>query len=76
MQSSYWETNRVLSTADLLIVGGGFTGLSAAHFAHISNPSLRIAVVDQQSYGQVWQALEMQDLLVLEVNRDSFRHSE
>lgn len=42
----------MLSTADLLIVGGGFTGLSAAHFAHISNPSLRIAVVDQQSYGQ------------------------
>ena len=52
MQSSYWETNRVLSTVDLLIVGGGFTGLSAAHFAHTNNPSLRIAVVDQQSYGQ------------------------
>ena len=32
--------------------GGGFTGLSAAHFAYIKNPSLRIAVVDQQSYGQ------------------------
>ena len=52
MQSSYWETNRVLSTTDLLIVGGGFAGLSSAHFAGIKNPSLRIAVVDQQSYGQ------------------------
>ncbi len=52
MLSSYWETNRVLSTVDLLIVGGGFTGLSAAHFTYIKNPSLRIAVVDQQSYGQ------------------------
>lgn len=52
MQSSYWETNRVLSTTDLLIVGGGFAGLSSAHFAGIKNPSLRITVVDQQSYGQ------------------------
>ncbi|HAB90571.1 MAG TPA: hypothetical protein DCF84_08545 [Bacteroidetes bacterium] len=52
MQSSYWETNRVLSTADLLIVGGGFTGLSAAHFAYIKNPSFRITVVEKHPYGQ------------------------
>ena len=52
MQSSYWETDRVLSTADLLIVGGGFTGLCSAHFSTIKKPSLRITVVDQQAYGQ------------------------
>lgn len=52
MQSSYWETNRVLSTSDLLVVGGGFTGLCSAHFASLKDSSLRVTVVDQHPSGQ------------------------
>ncbi len=52
MQSSYWETHRELFTTDLLVVGSGFTGLCAGRFARDTSQSMRIAVVDQQRYGQ------------------------
>ena len=40
MKSSYWETNRVLSTTDLLIVGGGFAGTTACE--RVMHPTLGV----------------------------------
>ena len=42
----------MLSTSDLLVVGGGFTGLCSAHFASLKDSSLRVTVVDQHPSGQ------------------------
>lgn len=51
MAFSYWESNEWLEGIDLLIVGGGIVGLSAALRARESHPGWRITVVESDPFG-------------------------
>ena len=44
---SFWETDTLLRKADLLIIGSGIVGLSAALAAKANDPHLRIVVIER-----------------------------
>jgi len=48
MKQSYWEKDTLFQNTDLLIVGTGIVGLSAALFSIQNNPALKITVVDAE----------------------------
>jgi len=59
-EKSYWLTTRDYTPGpqlegdldvDVAIVGGGFTGLSAAHFLKQAEPGLRVAILEAQVIG-------------------------
>lgn len=59
-EKSYWMTTRDYAPnpplkgeidVDVAIVGGGFTGLSAAHFLKEASPGLRVALLESQVIG-------------------------
>jgi len=41
-----WPTNSVEEDVDLVVIGGGISGLSAAHFYRRENPRARVLVLD------------------------------
>lgn len=47
MTNSFWETDTLLRKADLVIIGSGIVGLSAALAARRADASLRIVVVER-----------------------------
>ena len=51
MAFSYWESNAWLEDVDLMVVGAGIVGLSAALHAREIHPSWRIVVVDADPLG-------------------------
>ncbi len=51
-QWSYWENKEIRSSIDLLIVGAGFTGLSAAISAKRKHPNWRIVVLERDISGE------------------------
>jgi glycine/D-amino acid oxidase-like deaminating enzyme len=51
MAFSYWESNEWLEDVDLLVVGGGIVGLSAAFRAREMHPEWRILVVEADPFG-------------------------
>lgn len=50
LQLSYWERETYFEGLDLLIVGGGIVGLSAALQLKLRRPSLKILVVDRGTF--------------------------
>lgn len=51
MAFSYWESNAWLEDVDLMVVGAGIVGLSAALHARSLHPNWRIVVVDADPLG-------------------------
>lgn len=51
MAFSYWESNEWLEGIDLLVVGAGIVGLSAALRARETHPDWRIVVVESDPFG-------------------------
>lgn len=51
MAFSYWESNAWLEDIDMLVVGAGIVGLSAAFHAREKHPDWRIVVVDADPLG-------------------------
>lgn len=51
MAFSYWESNAWLEDVDLMVVGAGIVGLSAALHARSMHPNWRIVVVDADPIG-------------------------
>ena len=51
MAFSYWESNAWLEDVDLMVVGAGIVGLSAALYARSLHPNWRIVVVDADPLG-------------------------
>ena len=51
MAFSYWESNAWLEDVDLMVVGAGIVGLSAALHARSLHPAWRIVVVDTDPFG-------------------------
>lgn len=49
MEWSFWEQELYGQAFDLVVIGGGFSGLSTAYFAKKRQPRWRIAVLDQYS---------------------------
>lgn len=49
MEWSFWEQELYGQAFDLVVIGGGFSGLSTAYFAKKRQPRWRIAIVDQYS---------------------------
>jgi glycine/D-amino acid oxidase-like deaminating enzyme len=46
--ASFWETDAFLSkTYDLVVIGAGIVGLSAAYFTKLQSPNLRILIVER-----------------------------
>jgi glycine/D-amino acid oxidase-like deaminating enzyme len=50
MAFSYWEARTWLEDLDVLVVGAGIVGMSAALHARILHPTARIAVVDRSPF--------------------------
>ncbi|MFK7757441.1 MAG: NAD(P)/FAD-dependent oxidoreductase [Flavobacteriales bacterium] len=50
MNFSYWEKQFISSSADLIIIGSGITGLSAAYHAASKHPKWKIIVLDKFVY--------------------------
>lgn len=48
---SFWESQSLLGTCDLGIVGGGIVGMFTALHFRISNPHARIVVVERSAFG-------------------------
>lgn len=46
-QSSFWESDTFLQPCDLVVIGAGIVGLSAALFYKQHNPSAKVAVVER-----------------------------
>lgn len=67
-EKSYWLTTRPYEPGsplegeidvDVAIVGGGFTGLSTAHFLKETAPHLRVAVLEAEAEGRgLWRQVE------------------
>ena len=51
MAFSYWESTEWLEGHDLIVIGGGIVGVSAALTAKIKHPRWKVAVVDRDSFG-------------------------
>jgi len=51
MAFSYWESNAWLEDVDLMVVGAGIVGLSAALHARSMHPNWRVVVVDADPIG-------------------------
>ncbi len=49
MNFSYWERQFITDKADLVIIGGGISGLSAAYFSAIKFPNWKILVLEKHS---------------------------
>ena len=47
MEWSFWERDLFRKSVDVLVIGGGFSGLSTAYFLSIKEPDLSIAVIDK-----------------------------
>ncbi|HZC71314.1 MAG TPA: FAD-dependent oxidoreductase [Jatrophihabitans sp.] len=59
-EKSYWLTTRPYEpgpplredvAADVVVIGGGFTGLSSAYFIRQADPSLRVALIEAEVIG-------------------------
>ena len=51
MAFSYWESTEWLEGNDLIVIGGGIVGLSAALQARILRPHWKIAVIERDTFG-------------------------
>ena len=51
MAFSYWESTEWLEGNDLIVIGGGIVGLSAALQASILRPHWKIAVIERDTFG-------------------------
>ena len=51
MAFSYWESNQWLTKRNLVVVGGGIVGLSAALRAKELHPSWKITVIERHPFG-------------------------
>jgi glycine/D-amino acid oxidase-like deaminating enzyme len=51
MAFSFWESNQWLTKRDLVVVGGGIVGLSAAIRAHQLHPAWKITVLERHPFG-------------------------
>lgn len=47
MNRSFWEDTLYKQQVDLLVIGAGITGQSAAHFYKLANPGARVLVLDR-----------------------------
>ncbi|HKK24441.1 MAG TPA: FAD-dependent oxidoreductase, partial [Gracilimonas sp.] len=46
-ERSYWESELYDQKYDLIVVGAGLTGQSAAHFYKKNNPAKKVLVIDR-----------------------------
>ena len=51
MAFSYWESTEWLEGNDLIVIGGGIVGLSAALQARILRPHWKISVIERDTFG-------------------------
>ena len=51
MAFSYWESTEWLEGHDLIVIGGGIVGLSAALQAKKMRPKWKVAVVERDPFG-------------------------
>ena len=51
MAFSYWESTEWLEGNDLIVIGGGIVGLSAALQARVLKPHWKISVIERDSFG-------------------------
>lgn len=51
MAFSYWESTEWLEGLDLIVIGGGIVGVSAALHAKSKRPNWKIAVIERDSFG-------------------------
>ncbi len=50
-QWSYWEQKALIDDADLLVVGGGFTGLSVAYHSKVLYPQAKVVLLERDLIG-------------------------